>query len=432
MQIISIGLMLAAVVATLHAKGSKSALRAVQGAIVLIGTIPSHAAPPPLLATMVGCLLLCLVIALLKAPLGLAGDRVNWPLVALMLCVGVNGLRGLSGQIGEYNVLVGVSLALLAAVFPIAAREFGILRPLSPLAFLLPVHLVLAAAEQSIPSMTFWPRGTWMDLMDNRPQQLLPELLAGRSMSVTGHPILLGTLASAGILVALELYRARRKAHYLLFVGAGFGALAFSGTRSAVFACAVCLVLSYVLNRKKASQILLWSAILGGVVVAFQTSLLSEIFNDGITSGVSYTHRTDVLSSVTDMYRRASDFERVFGVGDGHTAKVFQTVIGTRDDLLFFDNQLVRLFAVSGIVSLVLLAAALVLGLSRADRLSAMLLTFSVIMFFSFDSVTWIAGAALFVLGASGPRNESQPRHFSSILPPPRRVARRATTGATA
>ena len=417
MELVAWGLMIAVLLATVRAERERASLRAIQGTLVLVGAIPSFAAPSSVRSAALGCIIVCLLVALLKAPRGAAGYAVNWPLVLLMLCVGANGLRGLPLQSGVYLLGVGCGLALLAVVFPLAARAFGTVRPLSPLAFMLPIHLALGLAEQGAPTLAFWPRGTSMDFIANRPQELLPAL-AGRSMSLAGHPILLGTLAVAGILVAVELFRRRPKARYVLLVGAGTGALLLSGTRSAVFAGAICLVLSFLLARRGAVRWLLSIALVGAVFITLQAGLLAALFNEAARSDVSYAHRTDVLTSTADIYRHATSLQLLLGVGDGNGPKLFQTVIDVSDDLQVFDNQLVRFFAVSGIISLVLLVGALVIGLHRADRLTAALMTCSVVMFFSFETMTWLASAALLVISTSGPREGSSRGSVSSLLGP--------------
>ncbi|WP_422933364.1 hypothetical protein [Sinomonas sp. P47F7] len=408
MELVAVGLMIVVVIATLRAPGARASLVAVQGALVLVGTIPSFAAPSSMRVSATICIILCSLVALLKAPRGMAWTGVNWALVALMVCVGVNGLRGLPFQSGIYFFGVGCCLALLAAVFPIAARAFGSARVLAPLALMLPIHLALGLAEQTNPTLALWPTGTWMDFLENRHQELLPSLLAGRSMSVAGHPILLGTLAAAGILVAIELFRSSRKGRYLVLAASGIGALALSGTRSAVFAGAVCLVISFLVARRGASRLILSIVLLGAAVIAIQSGFLAYVFNDTVQSGVSYTHRVDVLSSTVDIYQNANSLQLLLGVGDGKATKLFETVINADDNLQMFDNQLVRFFAVSGVLSLVLLAAALVVAFRRADLLTALLLCLSIIMFFSFDTMTWLASAALFAVSASGPRSPTQ------------------------
>lgn len=418
MQVVAVGLMIIVVVATLRAPGTRASLVAVQGALVLAGTIPSFAAPSSVRVPAAICIILCALVALLKAPRGVAWSDVNWPLVALMVCVGVNGLRGQTFQTGIYFFGVGCGLGLLAVVFPIAARSYGSVRALSPLALMLPVHLALGVAEQLGPNVVFWPTDTWMDFLANRHQELLPSL-AGRSMSVAGHPILLGTLAAAGILVAIELFRTRRRGRYLVLASCGAAALALSGTRSAVFAAAVCLVIWFLLTRRGASRLVLTIGLLGSSLVAIQSGFLAFVFSDSVQSGVSYTHRADVLGSTLDIYRNADSAQVLLGVGDGHAVQLFDTVINAQDRLQMFDNQLVRFFAVSGVLSLVLLAAALMVAFRRSDRLTALMLCLSVIMFFSFDFITWMASASLFVIGAAGSRTTPAPSAVGAAVARP-------------
>jgi hypothetical protein len=68
-----------------------------------------------------------------------------------------------------------------------------------------------------------------------------------------------------------------------------------------------------------------------------------------------------------------------------------------------YDNQFVREIAVSGVLGFALLVIAIIVGLRRGDVLSRLCLGVLVLMFFSFDALTWRSVAIIFVLVCSGP-----------------------------
>lgn len=400
---ISIAISVLLCLGALLTPGKKSLLRGVHLTLILLSMVPSFAAPPTAQAVSLVCIVLALAVALVKNSQDFRMSAVNWGLVFFVVALGISGTRSLPINIAGFNVLMAAGLVLAALVFPLATKHYDVSKLMSPLAFMLPVHALLGFLEQISPRLAFWPRGTWIDDISNRSQQLVPGLFSGRSMSLAGHPITLGFLSAVGVLVALELYRRRRHSGYLVLAFFGVISVLLAGARSAAAAGLICLIVAFVAGRGRAPRTILGVTLAGLVVIGIQVNALSVFLNDSVQQTISYTHRTDVISSARQIYGNASDLERAIGVGEGNVAQVFQrSFLGMSDNYTFFDNQYVRLFAISGIVTLILVLIATLTGLIRGDRMTRLILIFTLIMFFSFDTLTWFSGAMIFTIAASG------------------------------
>ncbi len=107
-------------------------------------------------------------------------------------------------------------------------------------------------------------------------------------------------------------------------------------------------------------------------IAALLTDLPALLALDGrFESSVSYIHRALVVGSWDTLWARDSA-TRLFGSGAGAGVELFREgVVRGAHNLLYFDNAYVSLFALSGLVALILFVAVLLRSLLEERSRSA-------------------------------------------------------------
>ncbi|MGH8009940.1 MAG: O-antigen ligase family protein [Candidatus Binatia bacterium] len=217
----------------------------------------------------------------------------------------------------------------------------------------------------------------------------LAEFLPGRSMGTFGHPILLGTFAAVALILSIVIVTSSRRWTYLFIAALAASTILMSGTRSAAAAATVAITCLIVFQK---GRFLLLRLLVGGtlaVLLLFYEQIIASVFNAEVIESVSFTHRSRILSSLPALLDR-NDFAFIFGSGAGSIDQLFSDgIVSGYGTFRFFDNQYVRLVALSGIVGLMLFAIAAVRALWKGSRASRAMLVTLLVMMASFDTLTW-------------------------------------------
>lgn len=218
-----------------------------------------------------------------------------------------------------------------------------------------------------------------------------------RAQGSVGHPVVLGFVLAIGfVLTWVDLARLRGALRWpALAVIAG--GLALSGTRSALAAAAVGVLLVLFTGRDvgrkvRAAFVVAFVGATGLVLAASIREAATQVETTG-----SYTHRVGALDGVVNLMGRPFG-EALLGSGMGSEKSLFLRGLLQTDGFYAIDNELVTVLATAGVVGLVVFLAACLAALLRATpRLRGLLVTVFV-MFFSFDVTSWSLGATLLAL----------------------------------
>ncbi len=298
--------------------------------------------------------------------------------------------------------MISTSIAV-AMIVPLLRRE-----DLPSLATVFLVVAVLATiyavGEQLGLVDTFWQlRQSSLENIDDRANVLLP-ILTGRSQASFGHPIPFAVFLSVAVLILLHAAIATKRWRFAFGVVAALVGLLLSGTRSAVVALLVALLVYLVANIR-------WRRVLGiaaGAGLIAIGGLLTDLpkllsLDNTFESSVSFIHRTLVAESWASLWSQPAT-QLWIGAGAGATAELFRsgTVRGARN-LVYFDNTYISLFALFGLVALVLFAGVL-LWSTRGGALAMSVAAFIAVMGLSFDEQQWQITLVLLAFGALMPR----------------------------
>lgn len=296
------------------------------------------------------------------------------------------------------------SAMALAFVVPLLRKE-DLPAVADTFLWLVLAHTAYAALEQTGTVDAIWPlRVESLENIDDRANVLIPAL-TGRSQSTFGHPIPFAVFASVAALVLIHAAAQTRRRRYAGGVVVAAAAVALSGTRSAVVALLAAL-LAYGLANLRWRRLLAMIAGAGVLAIAaLLVDLPTLLALDGrFESSVSYIHRSLVVGSWDALWARG-EAAVVFGSGAGASAELFRAgIVRGASNLLYFDNAYVSLFALSGLVALVLFCA--VQG--RALFGGALAIggaTFLGVMGFSFDEQQWQIVLILLAFCALLPRS---------------------------
>ena len=300
---------------------------------------------------------------------------------------------------------VGMLASAMALAFVVPLLRAEDLRTVADtFLWLILAHTAYAALEQTGTVDAIWPlRVESLEKIDDRANVLLPAL-TGRSQSTFGHPIPFAVFASVAALVLLHATAQTRRPRYAGGVVVAAVALALSGTRSAVVAVLAALV-AYGLANLRWRRLLAMIAATGILaIIALLVDLPTLLALDGrFESSVSYIHRSLVVGSWDALWARG-EAAVVFGSGAGASAELFRAgIVRGASNLLYFDNAYVSLFALSGLVALVLICAVLARSLF-GGALAIGGATFIAVMGFSFDEQQWQIVLVLLAFCALLPR----------------------------
>lgn len=391
----------------LRGAAEQVAVRAVGSVIVLATLVPvmSVAEQSVAISAMVIAIIVCLI-ARVRTNVRLSSS--GWGGIALVLAFLAWSAARIVGQFSTRSVLLQVGMlatvGALALVVPLLRRSD--LRVLADVVLVLViVHTAYAALEQINAVGTVWQlREKSLETIEDRLNVLLPAL-AGRSQSSFGHPIPFGFFACFAVLVLTHTAFQYRRGRYAIGVGIALVALGLSGTRSAAVALIVALA-AYVLANVRWRRLLPLAVVAGVVAILALVLDLPRLLSldSRFESSVSYIHRTLVAGSWESLWAQ-DDVHRWFGWGAGATAELFRSGIvrGARK-LVYFDNTFISLFALSGLLAVLLFCAILAWSI-RGGALAIGLCTFIAVMGFSFDQQLWQLPLMVLVLGSLLPRS---------------------------
>lgn len=372
----------------LLAHRDRSLSRAIFTTVITLAIIPTFGPAPLVVSVPVVASSAILLLAISRSPGSL---RITWGILGIWAFVIVVALshmdfaKMLSSGLVVAQAFTYCVLAAACAKLPSAGAH----PVFSALLILLPVQLLLAVAEQLRVIPAVWARDQSAEYHDItlRTNELVPQLI-GRSTGTFAHPILLGTFAAVtAVLCVLVAFRTRR-AVYFFAAAAALTTLALSGTRSAAIAATVAIALYVVFTPGKARA---FRVILGVAVLAIVLNgqLLDRIVTAEVQSSASYQHRIRILSSVPSLLGR-DDATVLFGSGATSVDQMFsEGVVVGYGTFRFFDNQYIRLLALSGLVALVLFAVVALRGVFIGNAASRAMLIVFLIMMASFDTLTW-------------------------------------------
>jgi hypothetical protein len=236
---------------------------------------------------------------------------------------------------------------------------------------------------------------------------LLPALGA-RSLGTLAHPLPFGLLMGAGAVLALFTPWTRHWQPRLAVASALTAGILLSGSRSAVIAAVIAVVVGLLLpaGRSRKAATLRLGAAVATAAVLFTVDVGNLAVFSSLEGTGSLEHRLGALDAAGRLMGRPL-LELFFGSGGGSLVALYADRYLQTDGFLAVDNQLVQTFAVAGLVGVVCLLALVVLGLVRGDRGSRPAAVFMLVMFFSFDVLTWESAAVLFTilvaLASAGP-----------------------------
>jgi hypothetical protein len=202
----------------------------------------------------------------------------------------------------------------------------------------------------------------------------------------------------------------------------GLVPLLLSGTRSAVVALLVALLVGFLTSLQKgwATVATVWFGLLG--IIILMSGAVDAILNPDVASSASFVHRTSVIESAARLIDRPLD-QAVFGSGGSSIDELFASgVVQGFQGLFFFDNQWIRSLALSGLVGMAILGVMFVVGIKRSDDLRRLLLIQLLVMTFSFDVMTWpiavllVAIGVVFYVDPSSPAMRSTKRWNSAAV----------------
>lgn len=385
----------------LTAPREKARSRAIYVSVVMLALIPTFG---PERLVSVAPLLTSGVLLLLAIARDRRGLRITWGLAGIWAFI----LLHAASQM-DYGGISSKAQFLTQAIFfcllasACSTRGDGARPVFSALLTLLPLQFVVAILEQTRVIGAVWTRDATEQYSNIalRTNELVPKLI-GRSMGTFAHPILLGTFAAAtAVLCLIVAFRTRRLVHYAA-AAIAIATIALSGTRSAATAAIAALALYVILvpGRARILRVLLGVT---SIILVFNSRLLDSVLNSEVQTSASYLHRTRVLSSVPNLLSR-DDATVIFGSGLSSIDALFtQGVVAGFSTFRFFDNQYVRLLALSGLTALILFAVIALRALLVGNSASRLVLVLVLVMMASFDTLTWSFSFALTIIALAGP-----------------------------
>ncbi|MCW2742162.1 MAG: hypothetical protein JWR45_2584 [Blastococcus sp.] len=252
--------------------------------------------------------------------------------------------------------------------------------------------------------------------------QLL-SVLGGRSTGTMAHPIPFGTLMAAA--AALCLSSATRWPHAvrLLTAMALCYGVALSGSRSAALVLGLALlagVMTPGVLRVGAAWRTAAALVLSAGVLAVQETELPVV--TGLQGTGSLTHRLAALDAAGRLADRSVE-QVLLGSGAESLDDLFAAGLLQLDGFFAVDNQLVATFAVAGLIGVLALVGAVLVGLVRGHRSTRPAALLLVLMFFSFDVLEWNFTAVLLVVLSVLGSGRPEGRHPSGTTAGERQAA---------
>ena len=379
----------------------RSLFWAITGAFLLVVLVPSHSPPRDVAVLAILLSTALLVLALLRNVEQLRNCRPPVPLLLfLVYSVSVWIRDGFTNTV-MLNVATNVMLILVALAISVGS-SFSHRAFVYALVVAGVIQFALSLSEQFFGAEALWPRPDGTDVIESRVNILAPDLI-GRAMGSTSQPIPLGILS--GMAVIASLWLAIRGRNKIFFVPAGLAlvTLVFSGTRSAVVATGVALLLWAALTARVARSVQYIYFGVGAMATVIIIDIEELLGFGNFRQSESFTHRTGVFESATSLLSRAPG-DVLWGSGYDSISGILRSgFAGDSSSIVVFDQEIVRTAASAGILGVMLLLAAVVSGLRRGDTLSRVFLSYSFFSFLAFDSLSWTLTTFLFVASAAGP-----------------------------
>ncbi|WP_139765941.1 hypothetical protein [Gordonia sp. i37] len=182
--------------------------------------------------------------------------------------------------------------------------------------------------------------------------------------------------------------------------GLAIGGCLLAGARSALVAVAVVFVIAVYRRSVVASVFTAVVLYLGYQLIGSQ-KLHEALGIDSLLASGSYTHRSRVIASLPALFDQPL-LRLLFGSGYKAEGKVITAILGGRFSAV--DNQFVTTMIASGLIGLLLFVAWLVRSAWVNHGQLLLPIVGIVVMFMSFDAMSWHATLALtvVVLGISG------------------------------
>lgn len=408
MLIIPVLIAAAGFAATLFCKArhtSHCALFTVFGLAVLV---PSHSPPRDVLTAAAIGAITVLAVAIARVHRSVLSGVPNLWLIGFILYSSGMQLFAAEGLYAWFLFLSAVVYVLLS--FLVSQQQMnGSYALLFALPIVILIQLSIATAEEFLGMKALWPLTNGTDVITHRVNPIAP-WLPGRAMGSTSHPIPLGMLMGASLVLCIWVAMKVRRRFAWLFVMLAAVAILFSGTRNAVLA--VLLAVAYWFSSQAGSK-RLPIYVLGG---AFGAIFVLSVDPDslpgmaGFYSSESYIHRLHVLEFLPELFNRPI-LEVIFGSGYDSIAALLQSsTFSGGTGIQVFDQEYVRTFAAIGLLGLLLLMMAIVEGFRRGNVPSRLMLVFLCVNFASFDALNWNLLMTLFVMAASGPLMDNTSR----------------------
>ncbi|OZD62204.1 hypothetical protein CH272_11535 [Rhodococcus sp. 05-340-1] len=221
-----------------------------------------------------------------------------------------------------------------------------------------------------------------------------------RTQGTMGHPILFATIAVIALLIVLLGQTVQNLATRFVLVGALSLGLVLSGTRSALLAAFIAVVIVKIVRRRSNNR---WRNILALAAAATAVYILDFGFREltvNLISSGSYTNRVQAISALPDIISLPVRWI-LFGGGFGSEIELYNQGLLQQNGFRIVDNQVITTLVTSGLVGLVVLALLLVRSVKPADELHFALVSAFVVMMFSFDYLRWPAICVLFFVCCS-------------------------------
>lgn len=339
-----------------------------------------------------------LILALIRARGVRSGGVRSWAVTAWLgyLSLGIY-LTG-SWPLGFVTMYFGLAGLLAWVVSTVDPTELRIVYAV--IAGTAALQVALAGLELTVLSEPIW--GYLGGARDN--PFVNNELV--RTQGTFGHPIPFAIFCGFSLLVAWSNPAGWSQKWRLTNLSIAITGLALSGTRSAVLAVAIGLLVHIALNASLGGW-LRSVVVLGAVGVLLINvdvgiaRVVTELFQSG-----SFAHRLGGLESVPALLERRPPLEVWFGNGFGSQAQLYDRHLMQQSYMRTVDNMLVYALGTMGIVGLGALLALSVVTAALADRTGRAILAMVFAMYFSFDVWTWFNVGALTCMFMAMPRSD--------------------------
>ncbi|MGH1523877.1 O-antigen ligase family protein [Leifsonia sp. L25] len=337
---------------------------------------PDSVRPPTALAA-IGVL----VLALVRSRADTSGGVRFWAVAAWWGFISLSVF--LAGSYGTNRIVLYFGLATLAAYVASSLSRAELRMVYATIAGLTAVQVGLAFAEILVLAEPIWGYAGTI-----RYNPFTNDVYA-RAQGTFGHPIVFAVYIGIAMIVAWSNPARWSQKWRLANLTVATVGLALSGTRSAVAAVAVGLLVHIALNSSLTSWLRAALGVGAVIVVLLNIDIGIGALVDNLLDSGSWTHRLGAAESVGALLDRPP-MEAWFGTGFGGEAVLYDRGLMQQTFLRAVDNMLVYALGTTGIVGLIALLALWIVAFCFADRTIKAVLAMLFAMFFSFDLFTWM------------------------------------------